>query len=119
MDSVEKRAERAEASICLGEISTACPVLKASPMAPGTEATYRALTDARRTPLEPRDHPTYFESEPVHPFETDKETFFQNLSTARRERERQTLTTRDGSDSIRAERKNYLLSKTTVQSGLI
>ena len=38
-DSVEKRAERAEALVCLGEISTARRALEASPVAPGTEAT--------------------------------------------------------------------------------
>ena len=32
--------------------------------------------------------------------------------------ERQTLTTRDGSDSIRAERRNYQLLKASSQSGL-
>ena len=48
MDSVEKRAERAEALICLGEISAARRALEASPVAPGAEETYRALRTARR-----------------------------------------------------------------------
>ena len=82
----KKRAERAEALICLGKISAARRALEASPVAPGTEATYRALTDAGRRPPEPRDAipDVTPESEPVHPFETDKEMFLQNLRTARR-----------------------------------
>ena len=38
-DAVEKRAKRAEALICLGEISAAHRALEASPVAPRTETT--------------------------------------------------------------------------------
>ena len=81
-DSVEKRAERAEALICLGEISAARRALEAS----GTEATHRALTDVRQRPPELRDTipDVILESELVHPFEMDEEMFLQNLRTARR-----------------------------------
>ena len=57
-DSVEKRAERAEALICLGEISAARRVLESSPVAPGTEATYTRVDGcSTETPGAERRHP--------------------------------------------------------------
>ena len=70
---MEKRAERAEALICLGEIS-ARRALEASPVAPRTEATLPRV-DRRWTETSPRDAilDVILETDPVHPFEMDKE----------------------------------------------
>ena len=54
VDTVDLRVHRAEALICMGEISAARHALEGSPVAPGTEETYNALTDANRRPPEPR-----------------------------------------------------------------
>ena len=43
VDTVEKRVERAEALISMGEISVACHALEGSPVAPGNEDTLNAL----------------------------------------------------------------------------
>ena len=78
----DHQRDGAEQQRCLGEISAARRALEASP---GTEATYRALTDVRRRPPpEPRDAIPDMMSEPLHPFQMEKEMFLQNLKTARK-----------------------------------
>ena len=54
-DSVELRAERAQAFAQLGELSSARQALEGSCLAPGNLATLRALTNPDRRPPRPRD----------------------------------------------------------------
>ena len=51
----ERRAARAHALVQLGELSAGRVALEAAELAPGTEETYRALTDPRRRPPRPRE----------------------------------------------------------------
>ena len=55
MDPMDQRVQRAEALLSMGEISAARHALEGSPVAPGSEETCNALTDASRRPPEPRD----------------------------------------------------------------
>ena len=50
----ESKRNRACAKVRMGELTRACQVLTAAELAPGNETTYRALTDPRRRPPEPR-----------------------------------------------------------------
>ena len=70
----------------MGEISAARHALEGSPVAPGSEETYNALTDANRGPPELRDPipEDILQIERVRPFELDKEGFLQNLRKVRR-----------------------------------
>ena len=86
MDPMDQRVQRAEALLSMGEISAARHALEGSPVAPGSEETHNAVTDANRRPPEPRDPipEDILQIEPVRPFELDKEGFLQNLRKARR-----------------------------------
>ena len=86
VDTMDQRVQRAEALLSMGEISAARHALEGSPVVPGSEETYNALTGANRRPPEPRDPipEDILQIEPVRPFELDKEGFLQNLRKARR-----------------------------------
>ena len=81
-DTVEKRVERAEALISMGEISVARHALEGSPVAPGNEDTLNALRDEDRHPPVPREE--IFRAVPARPFQLDKDEFLYCLRTARR-----------------------------------
>ena len=49
-DSVERRAERAQALVALGEISSGRAALEGDPVAPGNQATLNSLRDESREP---------------------------------------------------------------------
>ena len=49
-DTIDRRAERAEALVHLGELSSGRHALEGAPLAPGNEETRRALTDERLRP---------------------------------------------------------------------
>ena len=50
VDSVERRAERAQVLVALGEISAGRRALEGAPVAPGSQATLDALRDETRRP---------------------------------------------------------------------
>ena len=84
VDTVEKRVERAEALISMGEISAARHALEGSPVAPGNEDTLNALRDEERRPPVPRDPipEENLRAVPARPFELDKDEFLYCLGTA-------------------------------------
>ena len=73
MDTVEKRVERAEALISMGEISVARHALEGSPVAPGNEDTLNALRDEDRRHPVPRDPipEEILRAVPTRPFQLD------------------------------------------------
>ena len=77
MDTVEKRVERAEALISMGEISAARHALEGSPVAPGNEDTLNALRDEDRRPPVPRDPipEEILRAVPARPFEVGQRGF--------------------------------------------
>ena len=85
LDSIERRAERAQALVAIGEISSGRSVLEGDPIAPGNEATLNSLRDesgprALREPLP--DHVT--NHRPAMEFELDRDRFLKNLRCAKR-----------------------------------
>ena len=50
VDTVERRAERAQALVTMGEISSGRAALEGAPVAPGNEATLNSLRDESRRP---------------------------------------------------------------------
>ena len=50
VDTIERRAQRTEALVQLGELSVGRHALEGAPLALGNEETRRALTDERRRP---------------------------------------------------------------------
>ena len=86
MDTVEKRVERAEALISMGEIPAVRHALKGSQVAPGNKDTLNALRDEDRRPPVPRDPipDENLTTVPGRPFQFDKNEFLHCLRTARR-----------------------------------
>ena len=76
-DSSDRRAARDHVLVQLGELPAGRVALEAAQLAPGTEVTYRALTDPRRF----SDH--LLNMSPVL-FELDEDTFAKNVRSARK-----------------------------------
>ena len=73
----EARAARALSLVHMGELSAARQALEGAPLAPGTHATLRALTDPERRPAFPRE-PLSAEvahMQPAMPFQLDTDFF--------------------------------------------
>ena len=85
-DDVEKRALRAEFLVQVGELSSARQALEGAALAPGTQATLDAMSDATRRPPHLRTplSPEVLEHVPRREFELDEPTFNKNLRSARR-----------------------------------
>ena len=82
----EARAARALLLVHMGELSAARQALEGAPMAPGTHATLRALTDPERRPAFPRE-PLSAEvahMQPAVPFQLDTDLFLVNLRKSRK-----------------------------------
>ena len=77
---------RAEASICLGEVSAARQALEAAELAPGTNATLELLRDpTRRPPVITVPIPEAVQNfRPVEAFALDGDKFIKNLRGARK-----------------------------------
>ena len=54
-DDPQRRADRAEALVQMGELSAGRHALEGAPIAPGTEATLKAFQDPLKRPPTPRD----------------------------------------------------------------
>ena len=81
-DTPERRAERAQTMVLMGEVSAGRRVLEGAPLAPGTEATLRKLRQrppAPRTPIAAE-----FSRQPDSLFLLDHQEFLKNLKTSRR-----------------------------------
>ena len=85
VDDIQRRADRAEALVQLGELSAARHALEGASLAPGNEATHSALTDERKRPSQPREPlpDDLFERRGAM-FVLDHEIFAKNLRVARR-----------------------------------
>ena len=85
VDSLERRAERAEALVHLGELSAGRHALEAAPLAPGNDQTRAALTDATRRPQSLRSPlPDDLLSQPEVPFQLSHESLLKNLKSSKR-----------------------------------
>ena len=86
VDTVERRAERAQALVAMGEVSSGRAVLEGAPVAPGNEATLNSLRDESRRPPPLREplpeHLVQHEAETL--FRLDRDMFLRNLRCARR-----------------------------------
>ena len=86
VDSVERRAERAQALAQLGELSSARQALEGSCVAPGNLATLRSLTNPSRRPARPRDPlpDSVVEHRATSTFALDAERFLSNLRCSKK-----------------------------------
>ena len=82
-DSIERKAERAQMLVMMGEVSSGRRALEGAPLAPGNDAT---LAQLRRRPQEPREPlPQEITGRRAEsPFSLDHNLFTQNLRCARR-----------------------------------
>ena len=86
MDTPERRAERAESLVLMGEVSAGRQALEGAPLAPGTQLTLDQLRDPVRrptVPYAPLPQPI-LQHQAERPFALDKELFLKNLKRARR-----------------------------------
>ena len=85
-DGIEKRANRALSLVQMGELSAARQALDGAPIAPGTLATLRVLTDPEKRPPSARQELSdeILHSEPEEPFELNGLEFLMCLHTSRR-----------------------------------
>ena len=84
-DDSDRRAARAHALVQLGESSAGRIALEAAESAPGSEATYKALTDPRRRPPRPREPiPDHLLNMTPALFELDEDKFAKNVRSARK-----------------------------------
>ena len=83
---MERRAERAETLVHLGELSSGRQALEGAALAPGNEETRRALTDATRRPPTPRAplSEDLLTHQPAVPFMLSKTVLLKNLKCAKR-----------------------------------
>ena len=83
---VERRAERAQVLVALGEISAGRAALEGAPVAPGSQATLDALRDETRRPRTLREPlPEELSNfQPETAFCLDRDRFLRNLRCARR-----------------------------------
>ena len=86
VDSVERRAERAQVLVALGEISAGRAALEGAPVAPGSQATLDALRDETRRPRTLREPlpEELSDFQPETAFGLDRDRFLRNLRCARR-----------------------------------
>ena len=84
--STDMEVARAEKLAKMGELSAARQVLESADVAPGNNATHRALTRQDKRPAMPREppHRELMERVPERPFMLDDEKFAKNLRSARR-----------------------------------
>ena len=85
-DTIQARAARALGLVHMGELSNARQALEGDCLAPGTEKTWKALTDEERRPpgvREPLD-PFVAEVDPTVPLNLDIDVLFQSLRNSRR-----------------------------------
>ena len=85
-DPVEHRAERAHNLIQMGELSAARQALDGDPVAPGNDATLRALRDPQRRPQAPRGPlaPELIGFQAAALVELEQDRLLKNLRSARR-----------------------------------
>ena len=85
-DTPQRRADRAETMVQLGELSAGRQALEAAPIAPGNMRTLSALTDIERRPPEPRAPipADILNHEPESALELDQDLFFKSLKSARK-----------------------------------
>ena len=85
-DTEERRCDRARSLVHMGELSAARRALEAAPVAPGTMATLRMLTDPGRRPPVAREGlcQEVADAVPDRAFRLDPEEFLVCLRTARR-----------------------------------
>ena len=85
-DDDGRRVSRALSLVRVGELSAARQALEGAPVAPGTMATLRALTDPERRPPLPREglSRAVAETQPLEQFELNSDEFLVCLRKARR-----------------------------------
>ena len=85
-DTPERRAERAESLVLMGEVSAGRQALEGAPLAPGTQLTLDQLRDPVRRPTVPNAPllQPILQHQAERPFALDKELFLKNLKRARR-----------------------------------
>ena len=85
-DSVERRADRAEALVCMGELSAGRQALEGAPVAPGNDRTLRELRNPVRRPPQLRApfSEDLLTAQPEIPFQLDQGLLVKNLKSARR-----------------------------------
>ena len=84
-DDVQRRADRAQALVQLGELSAGRHTLEGASIAPGSQATLDALRDSRRRPPVPREPLSEDPCERRGPqFQLDHDLFAKNIRVARR-----------------------------------
>ena len=84
-DDIQRRADRAEALVQMGELSAGRHALEGVALAPGSEATLNELQNPVRRPLEPREQlpdDLFVRRGPL--FELDFDLFSKNLRVSRR-----------------------------------
>ena len=86
VDSLERRAERAEALVHLGELSAGRHALERAPPAPGNDQTRAALTDATRRPQSLRSplQDDLLSRQAEVPFQLSHESLLKNLKSSKR-----------------------------------
>ena len=86
VDDIAARAERAQALVMMGEVSSGRQALEGAAVAPGTDHTLRLLTDASRRPAHPTRELTreILEFVPEAAFNLDDKKLAQNLRSSRR-----------------------------------
>ena len=86
VDTPERRADRAQSSIMMGEVSSGRHALEGAPLAPGTQRTLEQLRDPVRRPTTPYTPlpEALLSHQPELAFELDKDLFVKNLKCARR-----------------------------------
>ena len=85
-DTPERRAERAESLVLMGEVSAGRHALEGAPLAPGIQRTLDQLRDPVRRPTVPHAPlpQPILQHQAERPFALDKELFLKNLKRARR-----------------------------------
>ena len=86
-DSIERRADRAEASVCMGELSAQREILEGAPVAPGDGSTLLDLRNPVWRPPQLRAplSEDLLTAQPEVPLELDQAMLVKNLKSARRE----------------------------------
>ena len=86
LQSNDRRAERAEVLVGLGEVPSARQALEAAELAPGTEATRATLMNEERRPRTSRDPLTdgVQSFQPRRSFRLEKKLFSRNLGSAKK-----------------------------------
>ena len=85
-DTIDRRAERAQHLVLMGEVSSARHALDGEPVAPGTQRTFDLLSDPERRPTKPYNPmPEFLQNYQAEtPFMLDNAKLLKNLKCARR-----------------------------------